>query len=76
MKIAQTLRRPANWQDFESLCLLLWREEWKSDDLKKNGRNGQLQNGVDISGHRDSENEYSGIQCKCKPGNKQLPEKK
>ena len=72
MKIAQMLRRPANWQDFESLCLLLWREEWKSDDLKKNGRNGQLQNGVDISGHRDGENEYSGIQCKCKPGNKQV----
>ena len=72
MKIAQTLRRPANWQDFESLCLLLWREEWKSDDLKKNGRNGQLQNGVDISGHRDGENEYSGKQCKCKPGNKQV----
>lgn len=72
MKIAQTLRRPANWQDFESLCLLLWREEWKNDDLKKNGRNGQLQNGVDISGHRDGENEYSGIQCKCKPGNKQV----
>lgn len=72
MKISQTLRRPANWQDFESLCLLLWREEWKSDDLKKNGRNGQAQNGVDISGHRECENEYSGIQCKCKPGNKPL----
>lgn len=72
MKIAQTLRRPANWQDFESLCLLLWREEWKSDDLKKNGRNGQAQKGVDISGHRDGENEYSGLQCKCKPGNKPL----
>lgn len=72
MKISQTLRKPANWQDFESLCLLLWRAEWKSDDLKKNGRNGQAQNGVDISGHREGENEYSGIQCKCKPGNKPL----
>jgi hypothetical protein len=72
MKIAQTLRRPANWQDFESLCLLLWREEWRSDDLKKNGRNGQAQHGVDISGHRVGENEYSGIQCKCKPGNNPL----
>ena len=72
MKITQTLRRPANWQDFESLCLLLWREEWKSEDLKKNGRNGQAQNGVDISGHRDGEGEFSGIQCKCKPGNKGL----
>ncbi len=72
MKISQTLRKPANWQDFESLCLLLWREEWKSDDIKKIGRNGQAQKGVDICGHRDSEDEYSGIQCKCKPGNKAL----
>lgn len=72
MKISQTLRKPANWQDFESLCLLLWREEWRSDDIKKNGRNGQSQKGVDICGHREGENEYSGIQCKCKPGNKAL----
>ena len=72
MKISQTLRKPANWQDFESLCLLLWREEWKSEDLKKNGRNGQAQNGVDICGHKQGEDEYSGIQCKCKPGNKPL----
>ena len=72
MKISQTLRKPANWQDFESLCLLLWREEWKSEDVKKNGRNGQAQKGVDICGHRDGENDYSGIQCKCKPGNKAL----
>lgn len=69
MKISKTLRKPANWQDFESLCLLLWREEWGSEDIKKNGRNGQAQKGVDISGHRKDENEYSGIQCKCKPGN-------
>lgn len=72
MKISQTLRKPENWQDFESLCLLLWREEWKSEDIKKNGRNGQAQKGVDICGHRDGENEYSGIQCKCKPVNKAL----
>jgi len=72
MKITQTLRKPANWQDFESLCLLLWREEWRSEDIKKNGRNGQAQKGVDICGHRDGENEYSGIQCKCKPGNKTM----
>lgn len=72
MKISQTLRKPANWQDFESLCLILWRAEWKSEDIKKNGRNGQAQKGVDICGHREGENEYSGIQCKCKPGNKSL----
>lgn len=72
MKISQTLRKPVNWQDFESLCLILWRAEWKSEDIKKNGRNGQAQKGVDICGHCEGENEYSGIQCKCKPGNKPL----
>lgn len=72
MKIMQTLRKPANWQDFESLCLLLWREEWKSEDIKKNGRNGQAQKGVDIYGHKDGENDYSGIQCKCKHRDKAL----
>ena len=72
MKISQTLRRPANWQDFESLCLLLWRSEWKSEDIKKNGRNGQAQKGVDICGHRDGEDGFSGVQCKCKPGNTAL----
>ena len=66
MKITQSLRKPSNWQDFESLCLLLWREEWKSDDIKKNGRLGQNQDGVDICGHYGAEIEYSGIQCKCK----------
>lgn len=72
MKISQTLRKPVNWQDFESLCLILWRAEWKSEDIKKNGRNGQAQKGVDICGPCEGENEYSGIQCKCKPGNKPL----
>lgn len=66
MKITQSLRKPSNWQDFESLCLLLWREEWKSDDIKRNGRLGQNQDGVDICGHYGAEIEYSGIQCKCK----------
>lgn len=66
MRISQTLRKPAHWQDFESLCLMLWSAEWNSDDLKKNGRTGQSQHGVDISGHRDGEDDYSGIQCKCK----------
>ena len=66
MRITQALRNPANWQDFETLCLMLWCEEWNSDDLKKNGRVGQGQDGVDISGHKDGEDEYSAIQCKCK----------
>jgi hypothetical protein len=53
---------PANWQDFEDLCLRLWRP--KLTDAKKNGRAGQPQAGVDIFG-RDPENDgWVGIQCK------------
>lgn len=75
MKITQSLRKPSNWQDFESLCLLLWREEWKSEDIKKNGRTGQNQNGVDIYGHCGAKIEYSGIQCKCKSDGESLTPK-
>ena len=66
MDITQHLRKPSNWQDFEKLCLRLWKEEWNSDDLKINGRLGQEQQGVDICGHRDERLGYCGIQCKCK----------
>jgi hypothetical protein len=65
--IAQnTLRRPANWQDFEHLCYRLWREVWKCPEIQKNGRLGQLQNGVDIYGIPHNEQKYWGIQCKGK----------
>lgn len=65
--IAQnTLRRPANWQDFEHLCYRLWREVWKCPEIQKNGRLGQSQNGVDIFGIPQDEDEYWGIQCKGK----------
>lgn len=72
MEITKTLRKPSNWQDFEKLCWMLWREEWQCQDLIKNGRNGQNQHGVDLSGQKNGETEYSGIQCKCKLGNASL----
>lgn len=66
MKASKTLRRPANWQDFETLCKQLWGEIWQCPEIKKNGRAGQLQNGVDIYGVPKGENQYYGIQCKGK----------
>jgi len=66
MEAPQTLRRPANWQDFESLCKKLWGEIWNSSDIRKNGRNGNNQHGVDVYGIPDGENQYYGIQCKGK----------
>jgi len=66
MKAPQTLRRPANWQDFETLCKKLWGEIWKCPEIQKNGRLGQDQSGVDIFGTPIGENGYYGIQCKGK----------
>ncbi|MBD5396688.1 hypothetical protein HDR62_00880 [bacterium] len=61
------IRPPENWQDFELLCKKLWGEIWNcSDTIKRNGRNGQNQCGVDIYGAPNGGAEYYGIQCKGK----------
>lgn len=57
---------PSHWSDFESLCCDLWREIWEDLNTKKNGRQGQPQNGVDIYGRPHKGNLWGGIQCKCK----------
>lgn len=62
----KTIRKPENWQDFESLCKKLWGEIWQCAEIKKNGRSGQNQCGVDIYGIPKFETEYFGIQCKGK----------
>jgi hypothetical protein len=66
MKAPLTLRRPENWQDFESLCKILWGEIWHCPEIQKNGRLGQEQSGVDIFGIPLGEDAYYGIQCKGK----------
>ena len=66
MKAPKAIARPRNWQDFESLCKKLWGEIWNCPEIKKYGRNGQAQNGVDIYGIPFGEDEYYGIQCKGK----------
>jgi len=66
MQAPKSLRRPSNWQDFETLCKKLWGEIWNCPEIKKNGRNGQSQNGVDIYGIPKGEDNYYGIQCKGK----------
>lgn len=60
------IQKPVNWQDFESLCKKLWGEIWNCDSIKKNGRSGQSQNGIDIYGIPKNEIAYYGIQCKGK----------
>lgn len=76
MDASKNLRRPANWQDFETLCKKLWGEIWNCPEIKKNGRNGQTQHGVDVYGMPFGEDMYYGIQCKGKDEytNKQFTE--
>ena len=71
------LRKPENWQDFERLCKVLWGEIWECPDtIKRNGRQGQAQKGVDVYGVKKGECAYRGIQCKGKDDytNSQLTE--
>lgn len=76
MQAPKTLRRPSNWQDFEMLCCKLWGEIWNCPEIKRNGRSGQAQKGVDIYGMPSSDDHYYGIQCKGKDeySNKQFTE--
>jgi hypothetical protein len=63
----KTIGKPENWQDFESLCKKLWGEIWGiPNKIKKNGRLGQEQAGVDVYGKPKGENQYWGIQAKGK----------
>ena len=66
--IASTqIRKPENWQDFEKLCTILWGEIWHCQDtIRRNGRSGQAQHGVDIYGIPEGKDGYYGIQCKGK----------
>lgn len=65
MLAPQQITPPANWQDFESLCKKLWGEIWSCPDtIKKNGKQGDTQNGVDI--YAKVGGKYYGIQCKLK----------
>lgn len=59
---------PNNWQDFESICLQLWKEIWNDHNAEKNGRQGQTQNGIDIFGTPIYSKQFSGVQCKDKNG--------
>lgn len=61
------IKKPSNWQDFEKLCKLLWGEIWGCEDtIKRHGRQGQNQHGVDVYAYLDKYEGYCGIQCKGK----------
>jgi hypothetical protein len=63
---AKQIPAPKYWQQFEDLCLALFRRVWNDPDATKNGRVGQAQHGTDVSGRpRDAKGPH-GVQCKGK----------
>jgi serine phosphatase RsbU (regulator of sigma subunit)/predicted Rossmann-fold nucleotide-binding protein len=56
---------PNDPDEFESLCLELWREIWQDPDAQKHARRGQPDDGVDIVGQYQGKR--IGIQCKLDP---------
>ena len=75
MKAPTQILPPSNWQDFEELCKRIWEIKWNfPDDIIRNGRAGQSQNGVDISAYVENKHGYCGVQCKGKENftNKQM----
>ncbi len=61
-----TLTPPVYWEEFEDMLLDLFRAEWKDPHTQKHGRSGQSQNGVDVFGQPDQNEEWSGVQAKKK----------
>ena len=59
---SEQLLPPTSDEDFESLCLALFREIWGDPNAQKNGRSGQPQAGVDVFGKHQGR--QVGVQCK------------
>ena len=58
---------PKYWQQFEDLCLDIFRHVWSDPTAQKNGRVGQPQHGTDIWGKAASDGRaLHGVQCKGK----------
>ena len=61
--------RPKSWEEFENIVADIYREVWKDPYLKRYGRQGQKQYGIDILGNpRHLDGAFAAIQCKAVSG--------
>jgi hypothetical protein len=65
---AYQLPPPADWQAFERFSLDLFAAIWNDPFAQMNGRAGQAQAGVDVSGTNSVTGKLEGVQCKGKDG--------
>ncbi len=54
--------------EFENLCLCLWRRILEDPNAQLNGRRGQRQHGVDLFGRKKNTPDWVGVQCKVRSG--------
>ena len=70
------IRIPKNDTDFEIKSVVLFKGLLKDPNVKRLGRSGQRQDGVDVVGYRNGEiSRLVGIQCKLKGPKEKLTEK-
>src|SRR5690348_5988597 len=70
------IRKPTEEMEFEKQSVILFREILKDPNVKRVGRRGQAQFGVDVVGRRNGKvKNVVGIQCKLKGDDKELTEK-
>jgi hypothetical protein len=64
---AKQIRPPKNWEEFERLCLHIFRGVWSDPLAEMHGRRGQAQQGVDVySSPLSLSRGRHGVQCKGK----------
>lgn len=54
--------------EFENLCLCLWKRILGDPNAQLNGRRGQRQHGVDLFGRKKNTLDWVGVQCKVRSG--------
>lgn len=52
--------------EFENLCLCLWKRILGDPNAQLNGRRGQRQHGVDLFGRKSNSLDWVGVQCKVR----------
>lgn len=70
---ATQIRKPASDTEFEKNCAVLFKDLLNDPNVRRLGTSGQVQDGVDIVGHRNRDpKQVVGIQCKLKSGRSKL----
>ena len=73
---ATQIPKPRDEQNFEDCNVVLWSCILNDENVKRYGRRGQIQHGVDLYGIRDGKTDHIvGVQCKLKTEGRILSER-